>query len=475
MPDFFFGSRRLFLIINTVVATIASASSIAQTTSYPVSISGSDPNGYSNSTPWSVQQTISGLATTTNSDGTLELTTILGDFDSSSETLRILFDGIEVMPATGSIGGQCSSTSGPALTFTIPQATLASMIADGQIIITYELGGNVDYCSEISSGSDMQIGGTLSYDGSNAIGGASPSIGRFLQARGQSLMINQPDVVRFVDGRAATSFNGKASDDQGSLDIKIANIDSAWAEVQANWTDGLIGNENYFLGTVGSHVRLSGNTIVGGMVQFDHAKRSESGIADISGTGWNVGPYFATKIGDQPLYLDGRLLYGQTDNELLLDGESVPSSFDGDRWLATLGLEGKYSINEHFTVLPGIDIRHVRERQKAFDLSNGSGSIAEQSVRQTDAELKLGFEAPFITNNENHTFTGGASAIWSNIDMDMTATPNASMTKDWRGRVEFGYRYMNQNGFTADANIYVDGLGTTKNSYGTNFMFGYSF
>ena len=36
----------------------------------------------------------------------------------------------------------------------------------------------------------------------------------------------------------------------------------------------------------------------------------------IDGSGWMVGPYFVTRHDNRSLYFEGRLLYGQSDNDI---------------------------------------------------------------------------------------------------------------------------------------------------------------
>ena len=66
------------------------------------------------------------------------------------------------------------------------------------------------------------------------------------------------------------------------------------------------------------------------MVQFDHAKDDAN---KASGSGYMVGPYFVAQVPDQPLYFEGRLLYGQTDNKISPLG-TFTDSFKTERMLA---------------------------------------------------------------------------------------------------------------------------------------------
>ena len=73
-----------------------------------------------------------------------------------------------------------------------------------------------------------------------------------------------------------------------------------------------------------------------------------------SGRGWMVGPYFVAKTPEQPLYFEGRLLYGQTDNEISPLG-TYTDSFETERWLAQLRATGEYKIR-NTTLMPLLDV-----------------------------------------------------------------------------------------------------------------------
>ena len=75
------------------------------------------------------------------------------------------------------------------------------------------------------------------------------------------------------------------------------------------------------------------------MVEFGYADEPNM---KTKGTGWAVGPYFVTKTPDQPFYLEGRLLYGQSRNTVTPLG-TYSDTFVTDRLLAQLRTTGSFT------------------------------------------------------------------------------------------------------------------------------------
>lgn len=459
------------LCLSGVALAGSAIAASAQTTPVPLVFSTAD--GGSGSTR------LTGLPTTATSDATLALD-FFGDLDFSGETLAVSLDGVLV----GTLGGirQCSPTRPPANTsITIPQATLAPLVTDGQVVVSYQATASVNnFCSALlgaPAGTSFGASGSLTYTGSTPGAGgagnqASNSIARFLEGRARALVQNQPDVVRFVDGRAAGSFGGDVTRNAGAVDLQTGAVGPFWVALQGSWTDSSFGDQSYFLGSFGAHTYLGSNTIIGAMVQFDHADRSETGIADTSGNGWLAGPYFASQLGSQPLFMDGRLLYGQTSNEITPSGAPT-DDFDGDRWLAMLGLEGRVQANG-LTIFPGLDVSYVEDGQDAF-VDSTATSVPSQSVEQTEVALNLDFETPIPTDKGAMVLTWGVAGIWSNTDGSGPSASIVQFDNGWRGRFDLGYRFENGKGWKSDANAFVDGLGEGYESFGLSAVVSYTF
>ena len=460
---FLFYSALALYVFCIVVASPSKAT--AQTTNIPLAFSTTDRNG-------TASVTITGLPRTATGDATINLN-VFGDLNGNParENLVISIDGVVVDTVTRI--RQCNRTNPIAnRAIVVPQATLAPLIADGELVVSYRGGNRVDNICPSLLGAPNRTSfgavGTITYASAGILGGegatsAGASVARFLENRARALVQNQPDVVRFVDGRTAGQFNAEVTQGIGDLQFSSGFRGPFWVALQASWTDGDFGEQTYVLGSIGAHKRLAGNTVVGAMLQFDFSKREENGIADTEGTGWLFGPYFASQLGQYPLYFDGRLLYGQTDNEVTATG-APREEFDGERWLVMIGLEGAIET-QTLTIFPGIDINYVSDKQNSFVDSTATFN-SSQTVEQTEVALGLDFEMPLTGHWDKVVLTWGGSAIWSETDGSGPSASIVQFDDDWRGRIDLGYRFNNGNGLTSDANLFVDGIGSNQDSIG---------
>jgi hypothetical protein len=426
----------------------------AQSTSIP-QVYSTDSSGGSAST------TLTGLPTETNGDATIDLS-LYGDFSwsgdgspGSAETLAVFLDGVSV-GTVGPTGTDCGAAANQSLI--VDQATLAPLIADGQLDIIFQASFEVNnLCGPYNgspNGVSFVVSGTITYD-SVAGPAAEEQIASFMENRARALVQNQPDVLRFVDGRAGGRFNADVTQGAGSLDFATAARGPVWATLTGSATEFEEGNDqSYFLGAAGAHLSFGENTIVGAMLQLDRAEQDFANGDKAEGKGWLVGPYFAAQISEHPLFLDGRVLYGKTDNEFTPDGDAT-DSFDGERLLAMLNLQGRVEM-EHFTMFPSISASHVRDTQDAYTDSN-SVDIDSQYIEQTEVALGMDFEKPMLSHDL--VLVGGLSGIWSETDGDAASAAVIGNHNGWRGRVDAGVNYSNGAGLNAGLSAFVDGLG----------------
>ncbi len=401
------------------------------------------------------------MPTEINGDATLDLS-LFGDFDYVggggivAETLTVFLDGVNV-GVVGPTGDQCNNAVNQSLI--VDQATLAPLIADGQLDITFQGSSEVTsgLCGSYNgspSGVSFVVSGTITYDGVAGTA-AEEQIASFMENRARALVQNQPDVAHFVNGRAGGRFNVDVTQGAGSIDFASAARGPVWATLTGSATEFEEGNDqSYFLGAAGAHLSFGENTVVGAMVQLDRAEQDFANGDKAEGKGWLVGPYFASQISEHPLFLDGRLLYGQTDNEFTPDGDAT-DSFDGERLLATLNLQGRVEM-EHFTMFPSISASHVRDTQDAYTDSN-SVDIDSQSIEQTEVALGVDFDKPMLSHDL--VLVGGLSGIWSETAGDAASSAVIGNHNGWRGRVDAGVNYSNGAGLNAGMSAFVDGLG----------------
>ena len=275
------------------------------------------------------------------------------------------------------------------------------------------------------------------------------AISSFMLGRANDLAVNQPRLTRFLRGEGCGSFSANGTDAGGSLHSCVSGTNT-WAEVTAAWGDG----STYVLGTLGAHQFLNPNLLVGGMIQFDHAKDDRN---KASGTGWMVGPYFAARLAEQPLYFEGRLLYGQTDNKISPLG-TYTDSFTTRRWLAQFRVEGEIR-QESITWLPLLDFTHSKDRSSTYTDSLGN-VIASQSISVTQVTAGLDFSMPLRTDHGRLELLGGASVIHS------SNTGGNADFKNNRGRLHLGMNWNSGRGTALNMAAFYDGLGSSRKSYG---------
>ncbi len=417
------------------------------------------PEVFSTTTGGTATTTLTGVPTTTSTDGTFAVN-FLGDFSFFTETTEVFFDGVNVGSFGNTGGADCvSSTS----TITVPQAVLAGAIADGQIVISYDATSAVNsFCGTFPSNDpprnrSFTVSGTLTFTAPPSSTGAPAATAQFLANRARSLVQNQPDVVRFVDGRIGGAFAAEVSQGRGVFDLSTVAAGPVWGAIQGSFTDTDFGDQEYYLGAFGAHFQVGKNAVIGAMLQFDYAEDTLTDGTETSGNGWLIGPYFATQIGDHQLFAEGRLLYGQTDNETSTPG-GASGDFDGDRWLASLGLEGRWD-QAGYTLLPGVDVSYVRDEQDAY-VDSAATAVAAQSISYTDVALGMGIEVPLDGPAAGFIVTGGVAGIWSDTRQTLGGAALTTFDDGVRGRLDLGFRYDGGKGLQSTANVFVDGLGS---------------
>ncbi|MDO6591251.1 hypothetical protein DS901_00380 [Loktanella sp. D2R18] len=474
MPEFTRGVQATK--ISKKFGMLAAPLLLAATAAHAQSVS--IPQVHSTVSGGSAITTLTGLPTGTNGDATLDLS-LFGDLDYAgggsivAETLTVFLDGVNV-GVVGPTGDQCNNAVNQSLI--VDQATLAPLIADGQLDITFQGSSEVTsgLCGSYNgspSGVSFVVSGTITYDGVTGPA-AEEQIASFMENRARALVQNQPDVARFVDGRAGGRLNADVTQGAGSIDFASAARGPVWATLTGSATEFEEGNDqSYFLGAAGAHLSFGENTIVGAMLQMDWAEQDFSNGDKAEGKGWLVGPYFAAQISEHPLFLDGRLLYGKTDNEFTPDGDAT-DSFDGERWLAMLNLQGRVEM-EHFTMFPIISASHVRDTQDAYTDSN-SVDIDSQDIEQTEVALGVDFEKPMLSHDL--VLVGGLSGIWSDTVGDADSSSAIGNYNGWRGRIDAGVNYSNGAGLNAGLSAFVDGLGEDDlKTVGLSLMLDYQF
>jgi hypothetical protein len=293
--------------------------------------------------------------------------------------------------------------------------------------------------------------------------------------RQRQLVTQQPDITGFfLSGTGRGVFNADVTRGAGIFEIANNPNNEVWFRLAGNWSRTDDSDGSYFFGSVGSHAKLNDSVMVGGMLQFDVFEQSGD-TAEIEGNGWLAGPYFVAKVPSSEVYVDGRLLFGQSSNEISPDG-TYTDTFASDRMLATLKVSG---VMEHgtTTLIPSVQASYTADQQDAY--TDGLGNeIAAQGVEQGQIALGLGFEtpAPFHAGGNIVSLNGGLSGIGSFISQtgDMLASEPAS--ESWRAKIDLGFDVSLRSGGFVAVNTYFDGIGDAGyESYGAEVSYRFEF
>ncbi len=302
----------------------------------------------------------------------------------------------------------------------------------------------------------------------------SEAIAQFLQARARSLIQNQPDVSRFVTGQNGGNASVSVSRGGGEFALSSRGNGPFWMAVSGSWSDSDTEDMSYGLASFGYHTKLSSGAILGAMVQYDMAEQEDSQGTKVEGTGWLVGPYFASQIGDHPFFVDGRLLFGETDNDITLSTGQT-GSFTGDRMLASLGAQGRVEMDKGWTLIPNLTLSHVSDSQNAY--VSGGTVVPEQKVTLTELAVGLDFEVPIFVPEGDLMLDFGISGIYSHTKGSGAASAYITEEEGHRGRMDIGLSYDNGQGVRSSGSAFVDGLGgdTDVSSYGLSFEVAFTF
>ena len=293
-------------------------------------------------------------------------------------------------------------------------------------------------------------------------------VGENLTARATTLLNNLPNLSSFLKQDRTTpggsgGFTFKATNGHLALDGGFVR-DGVWGEIAGSYTRSDFGDTRFVLGSFGIHRKYSERFLAGAMLQIDLADHDLDGKSgSIDSTGWLVGPYFAARHGTWPLYFEGRLLYGQSDNDIRFNdsglGEKMRmGSFDTTRMLAQLRLEGEIALSdgdEGPRLIPYADTHWFEDRATAFTDSIGT-RISGQTVSIRQLELGSNVEVPIAMSHGAMTFTGGLGVVYSNTEGDYIPSVSRS-----RGRGEIGFSYGLDGTVRIDFESFYDGIGTS--------------
>ena len=292
-------------------------------------------------------------------------------------------------------------------------------------------------------------------------------VGQFIATRATALLAQQPDLTRFLKQDGPTkagdggAFNFQATDGLLSLNGGFIH-NGTWGEVTGAWIDNKSGDTESVLASFGIHRKYSETFLAGAMLQFDLAERDLSQQAGtIDGTGWLVGPYFVARHGSQPVYFEGRMLYGQSDNDIRFIDPALgvrTGSFDSKRLLAQVRVEGDIAFwdrVEGSRLIPYADARWVEDRAAAFT-DNINNRVPGQKISIGQLELGSNVEIPIAVDTGAMTLTGGLGLVWSNTEGDYIPSDSGG-----RGRGEIGLSYALDDNLRIGFESFYDGIGSS--------------
>ena len=284
-----------------------------------------------------------------------------------------------------------------------------------------------------------------------------------LEARSRALILAQPDLRSLMHERSGKCFVLRVREDSGSACVSTMGDAPLWTSLQGVWSRNNDSDQRYVNLTFGAHLMQSDDLIVGAMVQVDDT-RSDVTEGTFEGRGWLAGPYVVGRIKGTELIYSASLLHGRAENRLEIADVSE-GDFTSRRTLATLGLEGRYDVNDGLTFIPALDFAYVEDAQEAYTDDQGN-KIDAQIVSLSESSFGIGFEQTIARSSNVTVLTGGLSGVHS------TYRSAVETTESTRARVDAGVRikFANQTEFSLSA--FYDGLGMDDyEAAGANFLF----
>ena len=272
-------------------------------------------------------------------------------------------------------------------------------------------------------------------------------------ARAVALVDNQPRLIPMLRSPEAgvSEFSLRAS--AGGVDAAVGfQAETVWGATSLSRTSDGFGDHEHLLATLGAHFRMSERLLLGGMLQFDRSESEPDGAGksgEFTGKGWMFGPYFAFRDGSNPLYFEGRLLYGRSSNDV---EEYVPAqgddtarsaSLDSERWLIQGRVEGTHHLGKGMTLIPLADFSHARDEMEAFRDSRGIEG-GTRTVAVTKLQLGAEFEIPVETAKGELKLRPGLRLVVSdasNVGVVGNATVETGESAEYRSRIDFGIDY----------------------------------
>lgn len=222
----------------------------------------------------------------------------------------------------------------------------------------------------------------------------------------------------------------------------------------------------------GVDYKLAPGFIVGAMAQFDHTMDKSAAFGYlVKGNGWMAGPYSALRLAPN-LFLDGRILWGYSSNEVAPYLKAV-DSFETERMLAAIRLSGQWIWN-NFKLMPSIEFVHFDDKSAAYVNQDG---LAIGSQRVVIDRMIFGPELRYsshLSNDLTIDYHVGFKGLWDLSPLSLQALDEGAMAErrsSLHGRVDLGVSLQNDGGPTIGVGASLEGLGgdgySARSTYGT--------
>ena len=280
----------------------------------------------------------------------------------------------------------------------------------------------------------------------------------YLQDRAGTLLDNQPRLtqllrqwqIRGASGSVEGNLSLQVSEDTFGFDGSFVG-DGVWGQlsgVRSGLDDDVSSNDSDSLfGALGAYRSVSGTALAGLMLQFDSADaRLDADQGIIEGQVWLLGPYFVARHQTQPLTFNGRLLYGQSDNDIRFTDEVLglrTGSFDTTIFLASLRVEGEVLLdyaNRDIRVVPHLDIDWIEDEAAPFT-DDGGNPVPGQTVRLQELALGSDVELPLRFGQRDATISGGLSVVSTREESWVDGATRLPAVSDTFGRARIGLDY----------------------------------
>ncbi|WP_417270826.1 Ig-like domain-containing protein, partial [Celeribacter sp.] len=290
-------------------------------------------------------------------------------------------------------------------------------------------------------------------------------IAGFIQARAGHVIGAQPGYAGFLSG-APGRFNAQVTRGKGQFEFASSANQPLWAKAQGSWSKSGTLENSYFFGAFGGHVNLNPNAIVGLVLEVDKITQTH-GATKTKGQGYLVGPYFAAKLPDHPLFFEGSYLAGQTENTFQAEG-AAKQQFDTHRTYANLKVSGQLNYGKT-TLTPSLSAKRYEDTQLAFT-DSANRLIPEQGIEVSDVEMGIDFQTPLYLERGTLILNGGLSGIWSETKGSGFASSVASAYEGGRGRTHLGAVYAIDENVNISTSAFYDGIGQSDyKSWGIEF------